>query len=166
MSLFLSTQPFPFYITSFIFLNQLLYFGYVLPLPFLTHWLCLDFQVFVAMYGLSLLAASGGCSPVVCRRLTVVASLVAEHGLQRCGLSSCGEQALLPCSIWDLSSRTKDQTCVSCISRQILNHSLYMEFFIYGIQKDGHDNPICETVKETQMYRTDCWTLWEKARVG
>ena len=24
----------------------------------------------------------------------------------------------------------------------------------------------CTTEKETQMYRTDFWTLWEKARVG
>ena len=37
---------------------------------------------------------------------------------------------------------------------------------IYGIQKDGNDNPICKIEKETQMYRTDFWTLWEKARVG
>ena len=33
-------------------------------------------------------------------------------------------------------------------------------------KKDGNDNPICKTEKETQMYRTDFWTLWEKARVG
>ena len=32
--------------------------------------------------------------------------------------------------------------------------------------KDGNDNPVCETVKETQMYRTDVWTLWERERVG
>ena len=37
---------------------------------------------------------------------------------------------------------------------------------IYGIQKDGNDDPVCETAKETQMQRTDFWTLWEKARVG
>ena len=37
---------------------------------------------------------------------------------------------------------------------------------IYGILKDGNDNPICRTEKETQIYRTDFWTLWEKARVG
>ena len=37
---------------------------------------------------------------------------------------------------------------------------------IYGIYKDSNDNPVCETEKETQMYRTDFWTLWEKARVG
>ena len=28
---------------------------------------------------------------------------------------------------------------------------------IYGIQKDGNDNPVCETAKETQMYRTVFW---------
>ena len=37
---------------------------------------------------------------------------------------------------------------------------------IYGILKDGNDDPICETAKDTQMYRTDFWTLWEMARVG
>ena len=35
---------------------------------------------------------------------------------------------------------------------------------IYGIKKDGNDNPICKTEKETQTYRTDFWTLWEKVR--
>ena len=37
---------------------------------------------------------------------------------------------------------------------------------IYGISKDGNDNPVCETAKETQMYRTVFWTLWERERVG
>ena len=32
---------------------------------------------------------------------------------------------------------------------------------IYGIQKDGNDNPVCETAKETQMYRTVFWILGE-----
>ena len=36
---------------------------------------------------------------------------------------------------------------------------------IYGIYKDGNDDPICETAKETQIQRTDFWTLWEKARM-
>ena len=31
---------------------------------------------------------------------------------------------------------------------------------------DGNDNPTCKTEKEIQMYRTDFWTLWEKAKVG
>ena len=37
-----------------------------------------------------------------------------------------------------------------------------MLMHIYGIQKDGNDNPICETAKETEMYRTDFWTLWRR----
>ena len=37
---------------------------------------------------------------------------------------------------------------------------------IYGIYKDGNDNPIYETAKETQTYRTVFWTLWERERVG
>ena len=32
---------------------------------------------------------------------------------------------------------------------------------IYGIQKDDNDNSVCETAKETQMYRTLFWTLGE-----
>ena len=36
---------------------------------------------------------------------------------------------------------------------------------IYGILKDGNDNPIYKTEKETEMYRTDFGALWEKARV-
>ena len=38
--------------------------------------------------------------------------------------------------------------------------------YIYGIQKDSNKDPICKKEKETQMQRTDFWTMWEKARVG
>ena len=41
----------------------------------------------------------------------------------------------------DVSQKDKDQY-------SILTH-------IYGILKDGSNNPICKTEKETQMYRTD-----------
>ena len=34
------------------------------------------------------------------------------------------------------------------------------------IQKDGNSDPICETAKETQMYRTVFWTLWKREKVG
>ena len=37
---------------------------------------------------------------------------------------------------------------------------------IYGIQKDGNNNPVYETAKGTLMYRTVLWTLWERERVG
>ena len=52
----------------------------------------------------------------------------------------------------EVSQKDKDQY-------SILTH-------IYRILKDGNDNPICKTEKETQMYRTDFGSLWEKARVG
>ena len=44
-------------------------------------------------------------------------------------------------------------------------HQYSILMHIYGIYKDGNDNPVCETAKETQMYRTVFWTLWEMARV-
>ena len=31
-------------------------------------------------------------------------------------------------------------------------HQYSILMHIYGIQKDGNDDPICETAKETQMY--------------
>ena len=37
---------------------------------------------------------------------------------------------------------------------------------IYGIYKDGNNNPVYETAKETLMYRTVFWTLWEREMVG
>ena len=37
---------------------------------------------------------------------------------------------------------------------------------IYGIQKDGNTDPIYEITNETQIKRTDFWTLWEKVRAG
>ena len=43
-------------------------------------------------------------------------------------------------------------------------YSILMQ--IYGILKNGNNYPICKIEKETQMYRTDFGTLWEKARVG
>ena len=31
---------------------------------------------------------------------------------------------------------------------------------------DGNNNPVYKTAKETPMYRTVLWTLWERGRVG
>ena len=45
-------------------------------------------------------------------------------------------------------------------------HQYSILMHIYGISKDGNDNPICKTAKETQIYRTVFWTLWERERVG
>ena len=40
-----------------------------------------------------------------------------------------------------------------------------INIYIYRIQKDGNNDPICETAKETQLQRTDFWTLCEKVRM-
>ena len=45
-------------------------------------------------------------------------------------------------------------------------HQYSILMHIYGIYKDGNDNPVCETAKETQIYRTVFWTLRERARAG
>ena len=51
-----------------------------------------------------------------------------------------------------------------CCSHEVLKtlrKNFFIKFFlflllmhIYGIQKDGNDNPACETAKETQMYNS------------
>ena len=38
------------------------------------------------------------------------------------GFSSCAVWAWLPCSMWDLSSLTRDQTQVPCAGRCLLQH--------------------------------------------
>ena len=75
---------------SFFFLNSNLFiylFIYIfIYLFFIYFWLC---WVFVSVRGLSLVAASGGHSSSQCAGLfTIAASLVAEHMLQTCRLSS------------------------------------------------------------------------------
>ena len=43
----------------------------------------------------------------------------------------------------------------------------YTNAYIWNLERwYGKDNPICKIPKETQMYRTVFWTLWEKASVG
>ena len=37
---------------------------------------------------------------------------------------------------------------------------------MHGIQKDGTNDPMCKAAKETQTYRTEFWTQWEKGKVG
>ena len=35
-----------------------------------------------------------------------------------------------------------------------------------AVLKKSNNNPVYETAKETLMYRTVLWTLWERERVG
>ena len=41
----------------------------------------------------------------------------------------------------------------------------YTNAYIWNLE-DGNNNPVCETARETQMYWTVFWTLWERVRVG
>src|SRR5574337_1307725 len=45
-------------------------------------------------------------------------------------------------------------------------HQYSILMHIYGIYKDDNNNPVFETAKETLMYGTVLWTLWERERVG
>ena len=114
-------------VLSFFSLNLFIYF-----------WLrC----VFVAACGLSLVAASGGCSLLQCAGFSLRwLLLLRSTGSRHAGFSSCGmwaQQLWLAGSraqaqqLWHTgfavprhvgSSRTRDRTRVPCIGRQILNH--------------------------------------------
>ena len=72
----------------FLFINLFIYF-----------WLC---WVFVSVWGLSLVVASGGHSSSPCAGLSLSWPLVAEYRLQTCRLSSCGPRAQLLRGMWDL----------------------------------------------------------------
>ena len=41
----------------------------------------------------------------------------------------------------------------------------YTNAYMWNLE-DGNNNPVYETAKETLMYRTVLWTLWERERVG
>ena len=45
-------------------------------------------------------------------------------------------------------------------------HQYSILMHIYGILKDGNNNPMYETEKETLMYRTVLWSLLVWERVG
>jgi len=45
-------------------------------------------------------------------------------------------------------------------------HQYSILMHIYGLLKDGNNNPVYETAKETMMYRSVLWTLWERERMG
>ena len=60
----------------------------------------------------------------------------------------------------------KLETIIQSEVSQKEKHQYSILIHIYGIYKDGNNDLIYKTAKETQMYRTVFWTLWEKVRVG
>ena len=96
-----------------------------MKLIFLNNFIYLSLRVLglCCCLGFSLVAASGVYSLVVVHRplIAVLPSLVVEHGLDGIGASvvwGMGSVALEYVG----SSRNRDQTCISCIGRQILYH--------------------------------------------
>ena len=49
---------------------------------------------------------------------------------------------------------------------KLTNKEINIKWLCTMYLEDDNDNPVCKTAKETQMYRTVFWTLWERARVG
>ena len=106
-------------------INILIYSGFFLCVW--PHW------VFVAVHGLSLVAASGGYSSLWCTGFSLWWLLCVEHRLQVCRLQQlwlAGSRAQAQW-LWRTglaaprhvgSSWTRARTCVPCIGRQILNH--------------------------------------------
>ena len=59
---------------------------------------------------------------------------------------SHGQRSLVGCSLW--GRRESDTT-------EVTQQQQYTVLVFF-------DNPVCETAKETQVYRTVFWTLWER----
>ena len=51
------------------------------------------------------------------------------------------------------------------IKPEIKTPTQYNNAYIWNLER-CNDNPVCETAKETQKYRTVFWILWERVRVG
>ena len=74
-----------------------------------------------------------------------------------------------------LFSHKKEWIWVSCVDEPRVCHTEWNKSernkyrilkHIYGIQKDGTDEPNCRAAMETQTQRTDLWTQWGKRRAG
>ena len=66
---------------------------------------------------------------------------------------------------WKILKEMKLEPITQSEVSQKEKHQYSILTHIYGIQKDGNDNHVCKTAKETLMYRTVFWTLWERERV-
>ena len=123
---------------SYFYSYKSLFYFFNLFILFIQFWLC---WVFVAGCGLSLVAASGGYSPLQCTGFSLRWLLLLQSTGSRCvGFSSCDTWAQ---QLWHVGSRAQAQqlwrtglvaprhvgssqsrarTRVPCIGRQILNH--------------------------------------------
>ena len=54
-------------------------------------------------------------------------------------------------------------TGLEIVTITLVQHNALLDYF--SSLKNIY-NPVCQTAKETQVYRTVFWTLWERERVG
>ena len=116
--------------------------------------------LFLAVLGLRFCArAFSSCSEwvplliAVCGPLTVAASLVAEHRLQTCRLSSCGSRAQLLRGMWDLPRPGLEPVSPALAGGMLTTappgKPLYILFHIlfhYGLLQDIKYSSLCYTV--------------------
>ena len=116
-------------------------------------WLC---WFFIAVRGLSLVAASGGYSSLQCAGFSLWwLLLLRSTGSRRVGFSSCGTQAqqlrhtglVAPRHVG--SSRTRARTHVPCIGRRILNHCAIREVPKVALLSSNSVNPLLCPLVET-----------------
>ena len=93
--------------------------------------------------------------------------LLSKYYIYNCMENQKGEQTAIKKNTFEsvLKRWMKLEPIIQSEVSQKEKHQYSILTRIYGIQKDGNDNPVCKTAKETQMYRTDFWTLWERERV-
>ena len=142
MTYFSETQ-FPFWkltVTTFFTLEFLIYillnlefFGELYFLPYLFVYLQLCWSL-LQLVGFFSSCGEAGLLQLLCRDslwwfLLLLSTDSRTQGLQQFslwalefGLSRSGAGAQLPLGMWNLSSRTRDQTHVPCIGSRILNH--------------------------------------------
>jgi len=89
-----------------------------------------------------------------------------------------GQRSLGGCSPWGRkeSDTIEGTACMHARRRFsfcLFTHSINVKYFcplpghiLKDIVLDGNNNPVYKTAKETLMYRTVFWTLWERERVG
>ena len=128
---------------------------------YLINLLLFIYLFFLAVRGLSLLAASRGSSLLWCAGFSLQWLLLLQStGSRQMGSSSCSmsAQQLWPTGLVALrrvaSSLTRDQTCIFCIGRQILIHHtakkvlmyfLIDHFFLFTQAKASHLMSLSET---------------------
>ena len=76
------------------------------------------FKIYIYLFiYLAVLGLSGGTGPLSLWHM----------GSGACGFGSCSVQAKLLSGMWDLSSPTRDWTCIPCTERKILSHWITRE---------------------------------------